>query len=151
MVSSYHEIMAKFVAKAHGFAYDLLVLGGGSGGVRAGRIAASYGARVCLIENAATHGPPTYTAMGGTCVNVGCVPKKLMVYGSHYSEALKDAAAYGWNVPSGATHSWHVLTAALASRLLRLTSCCSASLAAPTSHRRAGAGSWTTRTRRSTA
>ena len=52
--------------------YDLLVLGGGSGGVRAGRVAAAHGARVVLVENAAEHGPPNFTAMGGTSVNVGC-------------------------------------------------------------------------------
>ncbi|MFK7912619.1 MAG: glutathione-disulfide reductase [Pseudomonadales bacterium] len=67
--------------------YDLLVLGAGSGGVRAARMSASYGARVGVIES---------TYLGGTCVNVGCVPKKLFVYGSHFAEEFHDAAAYGW-------------------------------------------------------
>lgn len=69
--------------------YDLFVLGAGSGGVRASRISAQYGARVAVAED---------TYLGGTCVNVGCVPKKLFVYGSHFSEDFDDAAAYGWNV-----------------------------------------------------
>jgi len=69
--------------------YDLYVLGAGSGGVRASRMAASYGARVAVAES---------TYLGGTCVNVGCVPKKLFVYGSHFHEEFEDANAYGWQV-----------------------------------------------------
>lgn len=69
--------------------YDLFTIGAGSGGVRASRMSASYGARVAVAEE---------RAMGGTCVNVGCIPKKLMVYASHYSEDFEDAAAYGWTV-----------------------------------------------------
>jgi glutathione reductase (NADPH) len=69
--------------------YDLFVLGAGSGGVRASRISAQYGAKVAVAED---------TYLGGTCVNVGCVPKKLFVYGSHFAEDFEDAAAYGWNV-----------------------------------------------------
>lgn len=73
------------------FDYDLFVIGAGSGGVRASRISASYGARVAVAES---------MFLGGTCVNVGCVPKKLFVYGSHFSEEFEDAAAYGWQVRS---------------------------------------------------
>jgi glutathione reductase (NADPH) len=69
--------------------YDLFVIGAGSGGVRASRISAGYGARVAVAES---------TYLGGTCVNVGCVPKKLFVYGSHFHEDFEDAAAYGWDV-----------------------------------------------------
>ena len=75
------------------FDYDLFVIGGGSGGVRAGRLAAAGGARVALAEE---------YRMGGTCVIRGCVPKKLMVFASGYSEAMDEARAYGWNVTSGA-------------------------------------------------
>jgi len=67
--------------------YDLFVIGGGSGGVRAGRIAAGYGAKVALAEE---------RYLGGTCVNVGCVPKKLLVYASHFHEHFEDAAGFGW-------------------------------------------------------
>lgn len=81
----------------HGYQYDLFVIGAGSGGVRAGRIAANHGARVAVAENA---------ALGGTCVNVGCVPKKLFVYGSHYSHDFHDAAAYGWQVENMPKLNW---------------------------------------------
>ncbi|MCA1662009.1 MAG: glutathione-disulfide reductase [Novosphingobium sp.] len=69
--------------------YDLFVIGAGSGGVRASRVAASYGARVAVAEE---------HRIGGTCVIRGCVPKKLLVYGSHFAEELQDAAHYGWTV-----------------------------------------------------
>lgn len=69
--------------------YDLFVIGAGSGGVRAARFAANYGARVAVAES---------RYYGGTCVNVGCVPKKLLVYGAHFSEDFETAAAYGWNL-----------------------------------------------------
>jgi glutathione reductase (NADPH) len=71
------------------FDYDLFVIGAGSGGVRAARIAASHGARVAIAEE---------YRVGGTCVIRGCVPKKLLVYGAHYQEEFADAAAYGWSV-----------------------------------------------------
>jgi len=73
--------------------FDLIVIGGGSGGVRAARTAASRGFQVAIIED---------THWGGTCVNVGCVPKKLMVYASHFVHEFEDAAAFGWAVDSGA-------------------------------------------------
>ncbi|MBI1386246.1 MAG: glutathione-disulfide reductase [Rhizobiales bacterium] len=69
--------------------YDLFVIGGGSGGVRAARIAAGYGARVGIAEE---------YRFGGTCVIRGCVPKKLFVYASQFSEAFEDAAGFGWDV-----------------------------------------------------
>ena len=73
--------------------YDLFVIGAGSGGVRAGRMAASLGAKVAVAED---------RYMGGTCVNVGCVPKKMLVQASHYSEDFEDAHGFGWDVkPSG--------------------------------------------------
>ncbi|WP_433928808.1 glutathione-disulfide reductase [Sorangium cellulosum] len=70
--------------------YDLFVIGAGSGGVRAARMAASCGARVAVAES---------RHLGGTCVNLGCIPKKLLVYASHYAEDFEDAAGYGWTVP----------------------------------------------------
>ena len=72
------------------FDFDLFVLGVGSGGVRAARMSAGYGARVATAE--AVH-------MGGTCVNVGCIPKKLYVYGAHFAADFEDARAYGWDAP----------------------------------------------------
>ena len=74
------------------FDYDLFVIGGGSGGVRAARVAAATGAKVALAEE---------YRMGGTCVIRGCVPKKLMVFASGYSEMFDDARAYGWDLEEG--------------------------------------------------
>ena len=83
------------------FEYDLFVIGGGSGGVRAARMSAQYGARVAVAEE---------YRYGGTCVIRGCVPKKLMVYASAFSEAFEDAAGFGWTV--GETRfDWQTLIA----------------------------------------
>lgn len=71
-----------------GYDYDLFTIGAGSGGVRASRMSAAFGARVAVAEE---------RYLGGTCVNVGCIPKKLLVYASHYGEDLQDAAGYGWS------------------------------------------------------
>ncbi|WP_294391846.1 glutathione-disulfide reductase [uncultured Sphingomonas sp.] len=70
--------------------YDLFVIGAGSGGVRASRVAAAHGAKVAVAEE---------YRVGGTCVIRGCVPKKLLVYGAHFAEDLADARRFGWNVP----------------------------------------------------
>ncbi|MCV6611423.1 MAG: glutathione-disulfide reductase [Amphritea sp.] len=79
--------------------FDLFVIGAGSGGVRAGRMAAAMGVRVGMAED---------RYMGGTCVNVGCVPKKLFVYGSHFSEEFENAIGFGWNVGE-ASFDWPTL------------------------------------------
>ncbi|MBW1876664.1 MAG: FAD-dependent oxidoreductase [Deltaproteobacteria bacterium] len=71
--------------------YDLFVVGAGSGGVRAARVASELGARVAIAEMG---------RMGGTCVNVGCIPKKLFLYGSHYAYDFADARGYGWSTKS---------------------------------------------------
>jgi glutathione reductase (NADPH) len=81
--------------------FDLFSIGAGSGGVRASRMSASYGARVAIAEE---------RYLGGTCVNVGCIPKKLLVYASAFSEDFEDAAAYGWNLGQR-THDWSRLIA----------------------------------------
>ena len=79
--------------------FDLFVIGAGSGGVRAARIAAGHGARVAIAEE---------HKVGGTCVIRGCVPKKLLVYGAHFAEDLEDAAMFGWDVPTK-RFDWPVL------------------------------------------
>ena len=79
--------------------YDLFVIGAGSGGVRASRMAASFGARVAVAED---------RYMGGTCVNVGCVPKKLYVYASQFSNAFGDARGFGWTTSAPSFH-WPTL------------------------------------------
>ncbi|SFM25975.1 glutathione-disulfide reductase [Marinobacter zhejiangensis] len=83
--------------------YDLIVIGAGSGGVRLARMSAQRGARVAVVES---------RYLGGTCVNVGCVPKKLFVYGAHVSEELEDASGYGWQVPQDqVAFNWPTLVA----------------------------------------
>src|SRR6476646_5039110 len=79
--------------------FDLFVIGAGSGGVRASRVSAAYGARVAIAEE---------HKVGGTCVIRGCVPKKLLVYGAHFAEDLDDAAMFGWDVPQK-RFDWAVL------------------------------------------
>jgi glutathione reductase (NADPH) len=79
--------------------FDLFVIGAGSGGVRAARVASSHGARVAVAEE---------HKVGGTCVIRGCVPKKLLVYGAHFAEDLDDAAMFGWDVPQK-RFDWAVL------------------------------------------
>jgi glutathione reductase (NADPH) len=79
--------------------FDLFVIGAGSGGVRAARVSAAYGARVAIAEE---------YKIGGTCVIRGCVPKKLLVYGAHFAEDLDDAAMFGWDVPQK-RFDWQVL------------------------------------------
>ena len=79
--------------------YDLFVIGAGSGGVRAARVAAAHGAKVAIAEE---------HRVGGTCVIRGCVPKKLLVYGAHFAEDLNDAAMFGWDVPAS-RFDWPVL------------------------------------------
>src|SRR5690554_6399096 len=78
------------------FDFDLFVIGAGSGGVRASRMAAGFGARVAVAEE---------LYLGGTCVNVGCVPKKLFAYAAHFAEDFSDAQGYGWNL-SGTGFDW---------------------------------------------
>ena len=81
------------------FDFDLFVIGAGSGGVRAARMAAGFGARVAVAED---------RSMGGTCVNVGCVPKKLYVYASEFGKAFKDARGFGWDSET-APFNWATL------------------------------------------
>ncbi len=90
--------------------FDLFVIGGGSGGVRAARIAAGYGARVGIAEE---------YRFGGTCVIRGCVPKKLLVYASRFSDEFEDAKDFGWTVPAP-TFDWVKLIAAKDKEIARL-------------------------------
>ncbi len=84
---------------AHDF--DLFVIGAGSGGVRAARFAAGFGAKVAVAES---------RYLGGTCVNVGCVPKKLLVYGAHFADDFEQASGFGWTLGE-ADFSWQTLIA----------------------------------------
>lgn len=90
--------------------YDLFVIGAGSGGIRASRIAAGLGARVAVAED---------KYLGGTCVNVGCVPKKFFVLGSHCADQFTNAAGYGWTV-GNPRFDWRTLTTNVANEINRL-------------------------------
>ncbi|MDR7149618.1 glutathione reductase (NADPH) [Hydrogenophaga palleronii] len=96
------------------FDFDLFVIGGGSGGVRAARMAAQRGARVGLAETLGTDG------LGGTCVNVGCIPKKLYSYAAHYSEAFEESRGFGWEIDSPPQFNWATLKANRAKEISRL-------------------------------
>lgn len=80
--------------------FDVLVVGAGSGGVRAARTMAGYGAKVAIVEN---------SDLGGTCVNLGCVPKKLFVYASHYSEDFRNSKGFGWQLAAQSPFDWPTL------------------------------------------
>ncbi|MDZ8089821.1 MAG: glutathione-disulfide reductase [Nostoc sp. DedQUE12b] len=93
------------------FDYDLFVIGAGSGGLAASKRAASYGAKVAIAE---------YDLVGGTCVIRGCVPKKLMVYGSHFPELFSDASGYGWKV-GNAEFDWEYFITSIDKEVRRLS------------------------------
>ena len=82
-------------------AFDLFIIGAGSGGVRAARMAAQRGARVAVAEDA---------ALGGTCVNLGCIPKKLYSFAAHYAESFEEANGFGWSVGES-RFDWQALKA----------------------------------------
>ncbi len=94
------------------FDYDLVVIGAGSGGVRASRIAAGFGARVAIVEQ---------YRVGGTCVIRGCIPKKLLAYAAHFREDFEDAAGFGWTVGEP-EFSWSRLIASKNAEIARLES-----------------------------
>jgi len=93
------------------FDYDLFVIGGGSGGVRASRTAAGLGAKVGLAEE---------RYLGGTCVNVGCIPKKLFSYAAQYAQDFTDSVAYGWEFKNQPRHNWKTLIANKDTEISRL-------------------------------
>jgi glutathione reductase (NADPH) len=91
--------------------FDLFVIGAGSGGVRAARMAAQRGARVAVAEDA---------PLGGTCVNLGCIPKKLYSYAAHYAEAFEESHGFGWSNEAAPSFDWAVLKANRAREISRL-------------------------------
>ena len=105
--------------------FDLFVIGGGSGGVRAARMAAQRGARVALAEAGGVHGSHgedgglTGAGLGGTCVNVGCIPKKLYSYAAHFAESFEESRGFGWE-GSAPTLNWETLKTNRAKEISRL-------------------------------
>ena len=103
------------------FDYDLLVIGAGSGGVRAARKSAEFGAKVAVVEEA---------ALGGTCVNVGCIPKKLYVYASEYAAAWRESAGFGWRAED-VSFDWNTLRDNKTNEIARLNAIYARLLEAP--------------------
>src|SRR5450755_2970158 len=91
-------------------AFDLFIIGAGSGGVRAARMSAARGARVAVAEDA---------ALGGTCVNLGCIPKKLYSFAAHYAEAFEEARGFGWSAAAPVL-DWQALKRNRAVEIARL-------------------------------
>ena len=107
------------------FDFDLFVIGGGSGGVRAARMAAQRGAKVALAEAGGVHGSHgddgglTGAGLGGTCVNVGCIPKKLYSYAAHFAESFEESHCFGWE-GTAPTLNWETLKTNRAKEISRL-------------------------------
>ena len=90
----------------HSFEYDLFVIGGGSGGISAAKTATILGKKVAIADFVQPTPSGTKWGLGGTCVNVGCIPKKMMHYAGLLSEAKHDLAVQGWNMDNMGTHDW---------------------------------------------
>ncbi|XP_072096970.1 thioredoxin reductase 2, tandem duplicate 2 [Mobula birostris] len=93
--------------------YDLLVIGGGSGGLACSKEAARYGKKVAVLDYVEPSPKGTRWGLGGTCVNVGCIPKKLMHHGALLGSTIKDAQKYGWDVPLPVCHDWGIMANAV--------------------------------------
>ncbi|KAG8231263.1 hypothetical protein J437_LFUL011117 [Ladona fulva] len=98
-----------FLIEKSQYDYDLVVIGGGSGGLACAKESAQLGARVAVVDFVAPTPKGTTWGVGGTCVNVGCIPKKLMHQASLLGEAVLDARSFGWQVPEHPKCDWHVL------------------------------------------
>ncbi|KAM9810888.1 thioredoxin reductase 2, tandem duplicate 2 [Neosynchiropus ocellatus] len=95
------------------FDYDVVVIGGGSGGLACSKEAAQLGQKVAVLDYVEPSAQGTRWGLGGTCVNVGCIPKKLMHQAALLGSAVKDAKKYGWNIPGPVTHDWATMAEAV--------------------------------------
>uniref|UniRef100_A0A9J7X2D4 Thioredoxin reductase 2 n=1 Tax=Cyprinus carpio carpio TaxID=630221 RepID=A0A9J7X2D4_CYPCA len=95
------------------FDYDLVVIGGGSGGLACSKEAAQLGQRVAVLDYVEPSLKGTKWGLGGTCVNVGCIPKKLMHQAALLGTAVKDARKYGWQIPESLSHDWSTMAEAV--------------------------------------
>eukprot|EP00795_Rhopilema_esculentum_P008423 gene8423-14404_t len=97
----------------HKYDYDMVVVGGGSGGLACSKEAAHFGKKVAVLDYVDPSFQGTTWGLGGTCVNVGCIPKKLMHQAALLGESVRDAKKYGWNIPENFNHDWSVLSEAV--------------------------------------
>ncbi|XP_072443870.1 thioredoxin reductase 2, tandem duplicate 2 isoform X1 [Chiloscyllium punctatum] len=102
------------------YEYDLLVIGGGSGGLACSKEAAQYGRKVAVLDFVEPSPQGTRWGLGGTCVNVGCIPKKLMHHTALLGGAIKDAKNYGWDIPLPVHHDWSTMAQAVQSHVKSL-------------------------------
>jgi len=106
--------------KTHSYDYDMIVIGGGSGGLACSKQAAALGARVAVFDYVDPTPKGTKWGLGGTCVNVGCIPKKLMHRAAHLGEYLGDAAALGWKVGDKHEHDWSTMVESVQNHICSL-------------------------------
>merc|ERR1712210_439328 len=102
--------------EAHNYDYDLVVIGGGSGGLAASKEAAKLGKKVAVLDFVKPSPAGTTWGLGGTCVNVGCIPKKLMHQAALLGEATRDAKSFGWGVEP-VKHSWENMVTEVQNRI----------------------------------
>ena len=100
--------------------YDIFVIGGGSGGIATAREAVSLGARVAIADFVKPTPKGTKWGLGGTCVNVGCIPKKLMHFSAMTGEIFPDAKEAGWDLPEDVTHTWERMKANVSKHIRKL-------------------------------
>jgi len=106
-----HNLIDTQEPEEHKYDYDLIVIGGGSGGLAASKEAAKFGKKVAVFDFVKPTPKGTTWGLGGTCVNVGCIPKKLFHTAALIGESIKqDAKNYGWQVPEEVKHNWEDLT-----------------------------------------
>merc|ERR1719315_530533 len=100
-------------AKSHNYEYDIVVIGGGSGGLSASKEAARLGLKVAVLDYVVPTPRGTTWGLGGTCVNVGCIPKKLMHQAAVLGTSMQDARKFGWEFEETVKHNWETMTAAI--------------------------------------
>ncbi|XP_051784995.1 thioredoxin reductase 1, cytoplasmic-like isoform X2 [Erpetoichthys calabaricus] len=113
--------MGKEDKTSHSYDYDLIVIGGGSGGLAAAKEAAGFGKKVMVLDYVTPSPKGTKWGLGGTCVNVGCIPKKLMHQAAVLGEAISDSRKFGWDVQEQVSHDWDLLTQAVQNHVRSLS------------------------------
>jgi len=111
------ELMPMLQVATHSYDYDMVVIGGGSGGLAASKEAAKFGAKVAVLDFVKPTPKGAQWGLGGTCVNVGCIPKKLMHQAAVLHHSIEDSKAFGWQTPDAISHNWATLVENVASHI----------------------------------